>query len=577
MPQVPRYQPQVREQGLPSARITTAPTAETFGGGRLVGQVADMAEKLFLEEKKKADDLATLNADLRAGELENRLLYDPEAGALNKRGRDAFGLPEQVMSEYDKEVEAIDKELTNDTQRIKFRQMSATRRLTIDRTLQRHVSTEIKQYDDTTTENYVKTAADAAALNYNDPQRIGLELERMRTAYVAYADRHGLPAEWVKTKTSEAASRTHTSVIDRMLANGLDLQAKEYLEAARSEINGEHITRVEKAVNDGSLRGESQRQADAIVAAHTDRLAALEAVTKIADPKLRDATEERVQRFYSAKKQAEAERRNDTFMAVSKRLEKNGGNLDVVSPMERASMDSAQLHALEVRSRQLREGVEPPQNDRVWLQLLSLSATDLGKLSEAELMTKYRPHLDNAHWDQAAALWSDASGGIKGNKDAAGKYAHTMTFKDRVDNTLRSSGLIDPNKSMAKFSNEEATMVRQFMQEADKGVKHYEQTVLKGQRAATEDEMQKIIDGLATRRVFVDRVGRDKEKPAVLLSDDERARSYVPIEKVPRADRNTIENLIRSKGRRVTEDKVQRAYAQYIMGNRAAFDAILGE
>lgn len=577
MPVVPVTQQQVQNAPLPNASLTdTAPSADALGGGvaRGLGAVANAAQSIAVEEKKKADQVAFIDADRKLSEATNRMQYDPHTGIANTHGPDALALPEHVLQGFDQTAGDISQGLTNDDQRAAFQRSAAARRQDLDAFTQRHVSNEIQQYDDATTQSYIKNAQDSAALNYQDPQRINLELDRQHAALTDYAQRHGRMGDWLTQKIAEANDKTHIGVLDRMLVNNQDQQAKSYFDTYRGDISGANIAKVEKAVEAGTLRGDSQRKADDIIGTHSDRLSALDAVTSIQDPKLRDATNQRVEQYFSQKKQAESDRRNDLFLQASQALEQNKGNLDTVSPAALIMLEPAQRHALEQRSRQIREGVEPVQNDKVWVNFLDTSPTDLTKLTQADMLTKYRPYLDNSHWDRATTLWKSAQDGT-GNSE---HLTNALTFKDRVDNAFRATGIVNANKAKSKFSNDDAKAYGQFETEAATALQQYEQTQLGGKRKASGQEMQKVIDDLLTKKVFIDKTwARDPELPAVLVSEDKRARAYVPIDKIPQGDRNAIENIIRSRGKRISEDKVQRAYAQYIIGDRAAADQVMGE
>jgi hypothetical protein len=94
---------------------------------------------------------------------------------------------------------------------------------------------------------------------------------------------------------------THVGVIDRLLANDQDLAAKQYYDAHKADVTGAATIAVERALEEGSTRGESQRQADTITAKAATLGDALTQVRAIADPKVRDATEERVRKFFSEK------------------------------------------------------------------------------------------------------------------------------------------------------------------------------------------------------------------------------------------------------------------------------------
>lgn len=575
MPQVPR---------LESQRFTTAPlrggfiqartTPSTFGlaSARGIQALGRASFEIYQDEKRKADEIAVLDANRELVEFETDLLYNPETGLLNKRGRDAFQASEATLQQFTDKIGEIETRLGNDEQKLAFRRSSSSRQVNMDRTVQRHVAKERTEFDKTVTDNFIANERASAVANYNDDDRVQQSIDNQINALLEHKDRNGLPLEWLQRRITEATSQTHVAVIERMLANEEDLSASRYFKDNKDEITGADIAKVERSLAEGSLRGESQRRSDTILAQTSNRLDALAKARTIRDPKVRDATEERINRFFSVQKQAEAERRQELFLQASRILEQNGGDLEGISPSMWTGMDDAQRKALRATVRTVRDGIEPTQNDKRWLEFLDLSTTDLANMSQAELLTKFRPHLDDAHWNRANTLWADARSG-----KVTAKLSSTLTFKDRVDNSLRRSGIIDPNKTKAKFTDEEATNYAQFEDVAAKAIEVFELTELGGKRKATGTEQQKIIDELLIEKVFVEEWGRDPEKPIVLLTDDERAASYVPTDNIPIADRNFIENLIRSRGRRVTTDKVQRAYAQYLLGDLDNFHAIIGE
>lgn len=573
---VPRYRENVPTQPLPATRLRATASPQALGAGAGAA-LASAAAEVVRVEQDKADQIAFLASDRRLADWEAKSIYDPQAGALNQRGRQAFDLPERVMDSYERLVSEIEGGLTSDRQRLAFRRAAEQRRQGIQLTLQRHVASEIQAFDRAETDAYIQNAHQAALANYQDPERVELEIARQRAAYLDVARRNGLPAELVHQQITDAVSSTRAGVIDRMLAAGLDRAAQTYYQTHRDDIAGGQAAQVEKALEEGSLRGESQRRADTIVAQAADLKAADDLVRRIDDPKLRDAVSSRVKDYYATRSAAEQERREQIFMSGSEAIEQSG-DLSAIPPGSWVQLTPAQRQALEARARQVRRGIEPAQNDRAWLKFLDLDAKSLSSMTEAQLHEQYRPYLDHAHWDRASAMWQDARQAARGEKrGSAPKLSATLTFKDRVDNALRSTGVIDPNKSKAKFSEAEAQRYARFEQAAAAAVEHYELTQLNGQRKATGDEMQTLIDELVIRQVFVKEWGRDPQLPVVVLTPEQLADAYVTEEDIPAREREVIKHLIRSAGGRITVDKIERAYIAYIQGDRVLFDAILAE
>ena len=120
MPTVNAYGPRkVATEAIPGVRRTAAETPESEGAGfqqaraQALGQLGQVGSTVFgaaravwqqhqeirLQEIKRADDIAVLNAENQLATWENTRIYGP-TGALTQQGKNAFGLPEQVATEY---------------------------------------------------------------------------------------------------------------------------------------------------------------------------------------------------------------------------------------------------------------------------------------------------------------------------------------------------------------------------------------------------------------------------------------------------------------------------------------------
>lgn len=579
MPRVPTYnQPQVQDQVQSVGRSNLQGPQIANDGGRSVRQVGEAAIGLMRsaieienKEREKGNQLAVLEADQQLSSLETRLLYDRDSGAMNAKGKDAFGLPDQVFGDFDKGVDEITKGLANDDQKASFRKMVLSRRSDIDRQLQRHISREAMKYDSAVTDSYLQNERNAAMANFHDEGRVGIAIERQKAAVMDHADRNGLPDEYVKLKVREVESQTHANVISRIIDGNQDMEAKKYFEKYKDKLTGEDQKKVQGLLEAGILRGESQRKSDSIWDSSKEDLGtALSKAEKIRDPKLRDETIRRLRQKQNDKNASIQARQDDNFMAASEYVKGAPG----VDP--RDAMPTSQWESLTLQQQQaLRKySNNPVNNDKIWLDFLDKDPNQIAGMSRAEFEQKYWVHFDSSHRTRAENMWKDATDG-----SSSTKLTSTLTFKNRVDNVLRTSNLIDPTKKKSKFNDSEATMYSQFEARAAREVEQFELNELNGKRKATGEEIQKILDDMVVKQVFIDKnwIFSDPVKPAALITDDERGAAYVPIKQVPQADRNSIENLITSKGGRATKDKVERAYAAFLIGDRKLFDQIVGE
>lgn len=575
---VPTVENRVADAPFQPVRLKPQAGEEAFGGGaaaqgvyNAVAGVGSEIQKIAIDEKNKADQLAVLDGDKDMSALQTDLLYGKN-GAKNRLGKDAFGLPDEIQEKFSKGSQEIEKRLTNDAQRLAFKKQQASRSAELNRTVQAHVSEQIKRFDDQTTESYIANERNAAALSFMDPSRIDISVERQRMAIQQYSDRNGLGPEYVKQKMLDVASKTHLGVIEQMLTNDLDLIGKQYYENHKADISADDALRIQRSLDESSLRGESQRQADKIFMSTSNRQEALEEARKIQDPKVRDATEDRVNGMFSQKLQAEREAQDKIYLDATNILDGIKGGVknarDVIPAPMWAKMSLQQRESLQRR----REDVD--NNDKVWLDFLSMKPEQVAKLSRAEFETKYWSQFDKEHRSRAENEWNKS----REDRQKDPELSSTLSFKDRFDNSIRSAGIVDPNKPKSKFSENDVKTYADLEHQAAKAIENYELTDLGGKRKATGEEQQKIIDNLTVNKVFVDKAWRiDKEKAVALLTDEERGHTYVPSDQIPDSDRQSIEKLAQSKNSRLTNSKLERIYAAYLEKDRKRIESILAE
>lgn len=218
MPRVPQYQQQVGVSNLPSARIQNFTTPEALGAGiaQSVGKVGGMLGQIAQQEQEKADVAAIMDADRQLAEVELSLFNDPETGAYSRRGRDAFGLPEQVFPEWDKRVGEIEARLTP-AQRQAFQRSATGRRTDLQRGLSRHIMQESERFYSDEAKAYVSTAVQSAAANYTDPERVNTEIERVARGVMSMPEMRGASPMVVNEAIRQAQSKVYVGVAERML------------------------------------------------------------------------------------------------------------------------------------------------------------------------------------------------------------------------------------------------------------------------------------------------------------------------------------------------------------------------
>lgn len=390
---VPRYDGGAAVQNLPGVRVqafdTSAGTnAIARGLQQVVGTVGDIAQR----EREKAEAAQLLDADRRLAEWETSTLYAPETGMLNRRGKDALGLPEQALPSLDKVISEAEQGLRSDSARTRFRQLAAGRRTDIERQLMRHVSAQSDVILKDETEAYEATALNAIGVHAQDPERVALETERLWAAKSVALERMGMPAEAIRAEQQATMQAVHGTVIDQLLSRNEYAQAIGYFEANRDAL-GDRADEYGRAVKQADYALKEASESDSIMREFGTGRAAIQAARRIEDPFLRDRVESRIDREAARREreQNEAERAvRETAWAKIEQAAPGADLYSVLTPRELANLSTmpGALSQMEGRMKQRLQGVEVQTDPRVFDQLHRLM-DDPQSFEQADLSTHY--------------------------------------------------------------------------------------------------------------------------------------------------------------------------------------------
>lgn len=586
MPRVPSYGgPQVESSPLPGARLSVQADPGDFGAGvgRAIQGAGNVLAQVVEQEQRAANQTAVNEFDIQTAADEQELMRDPKVGALYKTGKNAMGEPERVLAEMDKRAAKREAGLANEPQKELARLRYAERRFQVNNDLQKHVGGEIVRYEDQTFEAFRATTENDALDHYDNPGIVDAKVLTNRAAINDYAERRGLPPEAVEAMQAQSASRVRVGVVERYLVAGRDIEAEAYFDLYKDEMVGEDVAKVEKSVADSSLRGQSQRRADEIVAENPSLKEALAAAREIKEPELRDAATARVKTFFSEQDAAVKFEQDEIYQRAAKALDESGGNVDAMKSavgLGWGDMTFEQQKSLEKIAGNLRSGVEPVMDeaaDREWLNLLNSRPEDIAKLSPADVLA-YRAKLDRPHFEKARDLWQAAKNAVAGKAGAQKELTTTLGFNDRVRNTLAASGIIPDGVKVADYTPGQVAAYRRFETAAASELEA-EETML--DRKATGDEVQKVIDRVMIREaakvVRISDWGGDTELPALLTSPDQQSASYVPLDQIPAERLDEMRGFILGRGREVTDDKLRRMRAAKLGGDRNLYLNIADE
>lgn len=576
MPRVPTLTRQVDPVALPGVRRTAAETAASRGAGVFeaeaglaltrgrnaqvtgnavagfgdtVARAGAVLGQIAMAEQQRADEVALMDADNKLSAWERKRLYDPQGGALAARGRDSFGLPESVAGEFEQVAGEIENGLGTDRQRRAFQRVKANRSAQIDLTLRRHVLGEMQQYEAGELKAFIDNSLSDMAANATDPRRAGFELAKAVDAVQRSGPRLGLGPEQIEAQVEAVRTKGHIGVIESLISQGQPGAARAYFEEAKEQIAGESITRVEKALREGTIRKQSQSLVDKIVAEGGTLTEQRNKAKAIEDPDVRDAVTQRLEHEALIREREERERQETTLRGVYAVVEQSGGDINAVEPSVWASLDAKDLAGIRAYARNIAKG-EPVETDLETYYALMKKAAGTGAGFISENLLRYKGKLSEGDFKSLVNLQTSLrTRAIDAASDAEKAKAKlvvdefqskTQVFNDR----LTAYGL-DPNP---KEGTPEARAIAQLRGMLDRRVR-----ALSGGetgKTATNEEVREILDGILSSELTVRREGTwgGLFSDAPFFDTERKARAFeLTIEDISTSDRQRIEQVLRAR------------------------------
>lgn len=258
------------------------------GFGNTMSKVAD-------EYTREQDAQAVFSARRQLDDWERDAIYNPEKGAVSRRGRDAFELTTSLPADFDKAAGKISEGLTSERQRRAFAEMAASRRSQVGEWADRYTLQQKESYDAGQYDADIKSFIDRAALF---PDKAAGELDVMKNRTIGYMRGRGRSSEEIAVALKDQASALHSHVLTTMLNAGDGEGAQGYLEANRPDMTADAADRAGAALKEIVARSKAQTFADTVMAKGLDLPAALAAAREKFSGKEEDAaTQELKARF----------------------------------------------------------------------------------------------------------------------------------------------------------------------------------------------------------------------------------------------------------------------------------------
>jgi len=340
-----------------------------------------------------------------------------------------------------------------------------------------------------------------------------------------------------------------------MSVNGEDIAAKQYYDSIKDKItNKDDILSIEKTLEAGSMRGESQRQSDQIVSAHKDMASAVAAAREIEDPKLQDETLKRVKDYFADQQIARKTDNENNFNNASMILEKSG-RIDAIPPQIMANLPSDQKRSLEVRYTQIRDGIEPEANSETKYNLQQMAATP--ELRDKFLQTnllEYRHQVTHSELSQLMTLQQSMR---KSDGNADDSIRGLRTRVQVVNQTLAPLGISEKNDpdNYLKINRMLDDQIQEF-------------AVNNGKKPGGQD-IQKMLDNVIVKAKDPNSGLFGMFNSGRAFEFDQGAKLSVDASDIPVSEKNQIVQALKARNIPVTDDKIEELYARKINGMRS--------
>lgn len=296
LPNVYGQRPTLQDRGSVVRMPDQSRTAAALG--RVAAQIGDAGDEL----QKQQDVQAVSAARRKLDEWERAAIFDPEKGAVNRRGQDAANVPKELQESFDKTAGEVFGELGNDRQRRAFQDMADGRRAQVLDWGSKHALKERESFQEGEYQADVKSFQDRAALF---PDKAATELKLMGERTVGYLRGRGRSTEEINQVMREQADKAHIGVVASLLNSDQDEAAKQYYDTNKVNMSADVSARVGEEIKNRGYLLQAQRNADDLVSRGVPEKQAIEETRKKFQGKAEEAAVQQVRTRFS---EAEAAR-----------------------------------------------------------------------------------------------------------------------------------------------------------------------------------------------------------------------------------------------------------------------------
>jgi hypothetical protein len=515
-----------------------------------IGQIgegfANKATSLLAQQWQDERDIADETAVLDASTKLKAHAQDLTQQAQEKTGLDAMASQAPITEDFGKFAGTLEAGLKTDRQRLAFARVKANEALGLDINLKRHSYQEQQNYSKDVLKATVETSVNAAIFNALDPPRAGREIQNAVGAIQMLGPKLGLLPDQITAMSSAATSDAHVGIVNRLLAVDKAQAAKAYFEEAKSQINGDALAGVEKALELGTTRGESQKQADTILLAGGTPAEQRAKVREITDPALRDAVQERVEHNIAVTEKQARDGEEDATRQAYAIIDKTGSfsaiPTDLLSRLPGDARPGLRNYA---RARAKGEPVETDLS--IYYGLLQQAGDNPTDFVKVNLLAK-RSQLDDSDFKQLAHLQLSIR---NDDRAATEKVLSAVMTRSQIFTEGISDAFIVPDTPEANALH----------RELDRRVEQWQTDTGK---PASNEQVQAVMDTLVQQVVLTPATPATGGLWGFGMTPGQAAKIKrgmdLTVDDIPAADRARVEASLRAAQQPVTPDSIVNWY-----------------
>jgi hypothetical protein len=451
-----------------------------------VAQFANQVRDYAAEEKKKADDAATQDAWAKAVQTRNRFVYDPQMGLQSRRGKDALKAKDDLLPQFDKELDGLEADLGNDSQREVFRKMRAQQRLEFEGSIDQHTAGEIRQLEEDSFKSAVSTAISDGIFNYRQPGKVKGTKQVLQSAIMDRAEKMGWDADITRQAVEQATSQMHKGIVFRELANDNDQAAAAWYSKVKGEVTGEDATDIEARLRPAQDRGNGRRVAQEYLAKFADEGKALAALrADHGDKDYFDQARAQVQQGFDDRKLLNHQQYGASLNEALDKFNSGG----TPSDYQLGNLSAQDQRMFQKLMSQRAKGIPVRTDDVELFKLKQLAVSDPGEFMQTHL-GQYADCLSPADLKDLRELQMSMT---KGDPAADKTINGFMSISQVVDNELEVAGEPKPDKKDAAAFQRRAKIEA----EVDRGVADWKRQ--NGGKEPPHEVIQEIVHRLMRR------------------------------------------------------------------------------